>query len=424
MATVHVIGAGLAGLACALPVALAGISVVIYEAAGHAGGRCRSFRDDNLGCLIDNGSHMLMGANEATRAYLDKIGSADGITEVAPAVFPFHDLASGDRWRLMPTPGPLPLWILSPDRRVPGTRARDYLAAYRLARAHPVDTVADCLNDGNPLFERMWQPLCRAVLNTDARAASAHLLWSMMRATFVKGETACRPLFFHNGLSPTLIDPALALLNGLGAEICMKARLRGISWTEGRATSLHFAEGPLRIEPNDAVVLAVPPEVCVELYPGVSVPQDHRPIVNAHFLLDEPAELPWGLPFLGIVGGESQWLFKRSNLLSVTISTAERLVDRPAWELANLLWSEAARVLGRNIGRVPPWRVIKERRATFAQTPAELGRRASTVTKVRNLFIAGDWTDTGLPATIESAVQSGTAAAQQVLEYECEVEEF
>ncbi len=423
MATVHVIGAGLAGLSCALRAALAGASVVIYEAAGHAGGRCRSFRDDSLGCLIDNGSHMLMGANEATRTYLADIGSADGITEIAPASFPFHDLASGDNWRLMPTPGPLPLWILSPDRRVPGTGARDYLAAFRLARAHPVDTVADCLDDANPLFERMWQPLCRAALNTDARAASANLLWSLLRATFMKGEAACRPLFFHNGLSPTLIDPALAVLDGLGAEIRMKARLRGISWTEGRATSLHFAEGRLRIGSDDAVVLAVPPEVCADLWPGVDVPQDHRPIVNAHFLLDEPAELPWGSPFLGIVGGESQWLFARSNVLSVTISAAERLVDRPAWELANLLWSEAARVLGRNVGRVPPWRVIKERRATFAQTPAELGRRASTVTGLQNLFIAGDWTDTGLPATIESAVQSGFAAAQQVLELEPAVEE-
>ena len=422
MATVHVIGAGLAGLACALRAALAGASVVIYEAAGHAGGRCRSFRDDSLGCLIDNGSHMLMGANEATRTYLADIGSADGVTEIAPASFPFHDLASGERWRIKPTPGPLPLWILSPDRRVPGTGARDYLAAIRLARAHPVDTVADCLDDGNPLFERMWQPLCRAALNTDARAASARLLWSLLRATFAKGEAACRPLFFHNGLSPTLIDPALAVLAGLGAEIRMKARLRGISWTEGRATSLHFAEGRLRIEPDDAVVLAVPPEVCAELWPDVDVPQDHRPIVNAHFLLDEPAELPWGSPFLGIIGGESQWLFARGDVLSVTISAAERLVDRPAWELANLLWSEAAQVLGRNVGRVPPWRVIKERRATFAQTPAELGRRASTVTGLRNLFIAGDWTDTGLPATIESAVRSGFAAAQHVLELEPEVE--
>ncbi len=416
MATVHVIGAGLAGLACALRAALAGASVVIYEAAGHAGGRCRSFRDDSLGCLIDNGSHMLMGANRATRAYLADIGAADGITEIAPAAFPFYDLASGERWRLKPTPGVLPLWILSPDRRVPGTRARDYLAAFRLARAHPVDTVADCLNDGGPLFERMWQPLCRAALNTDARDASARLMWSMMRATFAKGEAACRPLFFHNGLSPTLIDPALATLDGLGAEVRMKARLRGISWTEGRATSLHFAEGRLRLGPGDAVVLAVPPEVCAELWPGVDVPQEFRPIVNTHFLLDDAAALPWGSPFLGIVGAESQWLFARGNVLSVTISAAERIVDRPAWELANLLWSEAARVLGRNVGRVPPWRVIKERRATFAQTPNEVARRASAVTALDNLFIAGDWTRTGLPATIESAVRSGFDAAQRALD--------
>ncbi len=416
MATVHVIGAGLAGLACALRAALAGNTVVIYEAAGHAGGRCRSFRDDSLGCMIDNGNHMLMGANEATRTFLADIGSADGITEIAPAAFPFHDLATGERWRLKPNAGPLPLWILSSDRRVPGTGARDYLAALRLGRAHHVDTVADCLDDDSPLFERMWQPFCRAVLNTDARDASALLLWRVIRATFAKGEAACRPLFFHRGLSPTLIDPALAMLDGLGAEIRMKARLRGISWNEGRATSLHFGEGRLRVDPGDAVVLAVPPEICAELWPDVEVPAGSRPIVNAHFLIDDAWELPWGLPFLGIVGGEAQWLFVRDNVLSITISAADSVIDRPAWELANLLWSEATRALGRNVGRVPPWRVIKERRATFAQTPADVGRRAQTRTALDNLFVAGDWTDTGLPATIESAVRSGFDAAQQVLE--------
>jgi squalene-associated FAD-dependent desaturase len=421
MATVHVIGAGLAGLACALRAALAGATVVIYEAAGHAGGRCRSFRDDSLGCLIDNGSHMALGANEATRTYLADIGSADGITEIAPAAFPFHDLASGASWRVKPNSGPLPLWILSSDRRVPGTGPKDYLQALRLARAHAVDTVADCLGDDGPLFERMWQPLCRAVLNTDANEASAGLLWAMLRATFAKGEAACRPLFFHGGLSPTLIDPALATLDRLGAEIRMKARLRGLGWSEGRATSLHFAEGRLRVGADDAVVLAVPPEVCAELWPNVAVPLEHRPIVNAHFLLDEPAELPWGSPFLGIVGGTSQWLFARGNVLSVTISAAASVVDRPAWELANLLWSEAARVLGRNVGRVPPWRVIKERRATIAQTPAGIARRAGAATGLANLFIAGDWTDTGLPATIESAVRSGFDAAQLVLEPQGEI---
>ncbi len=416
MATVHVVGAGLAGLASALRAALAGSAVVIYEAAGHAGGRCRSFHDDSLGCLIDNGSHMLMGANEATRTYLADIGSADGLVEIAPAVFPFLDLETGDRWRLAPSAGPLPLWILSSDRRVPGTGVGDYLAAWRLARAHPVDTVADCLGDTGALFERMWQPLCRAVLNTDAREASARLLWTMIRATFVKGEAACRPLFFQGGLSPTLIDPAMAVLDGLGAEIRMKARLRGISWTEGRATSLHFAEGRLRVGPDDAVILAVPPDVCAELWPGIEVPGAFRPIVNAHFLLDEAVELPWRSPFLGLVGGAAQWLFVRGNVLSITISAAGELIDRPAWELANLLWSEAARALGRNVGRVPPWRVIKERRATIAQTPAEIARRAATATGLANMFLAGDWTATGLPATIESAIRSGFDAAQHALD--------
>ena len=415
MGTVHVIGAGLSGLSCALRVALAGRDVALYEAAGHAGGRCRSFHDESLGCLIDNGSHMMLGANEATRAYLADIGSEEAVTEIAPAVFPFRDVASGQTWRIAPGAGMVPFWLLSSERRVPGATWRDYLSVTRLARADGLATVRDCVGSDGALYDCFWQPLSRAVLNTDASEASARLLWRVIKATFLRGEQACRPYFFHDGLSPALIDPAIATLSAAGAAIRMQARLRGITWRDGRASLLHFAEGPLRIGDDGIVVLAVPPEVCAELLPGTTVPQRSNPIVNAHFRLDRPVELPFGMPFLGLIGTTSQWLFARGNLVSVTVSAAEDLIDRPGWELANILWAEVAGALGRNLGRVPPWRIIKERRATFAQTPDEITRRPATRTPLKNVLLAGDWTDTGLPATIEGSIRSGFHAAQLAL---------
>jgi len=416
MTIVHIIGAGMAGLSCAVKLVKEGREVAIYEASAHAGGRSRSFMDDSLGCMIDNGSHMLMGGCEATREYLSLIGSSEMVTEIKPASYPFLDLATGERWRIRPSGGRIPIWLMSPNRRVPGSSLSDYKDVLNIARAGPKHKVADRVNVQGILYDRLWQPLSRAVLNTDASEASAAMLWRMIRQTFLRGEAASRPFFFHRGLSPALVDPALKMLDGRGVEIRMKARLRGLGWHDYNANSLVFSEGQIRVSPEDSIVLAVPPEICTDIWPEVIAPTESRAIVNAHFRLDQEIELPWGSPFLGLVNAECQWLFIRGNVLSATISAADRLVDQPSWELANMLWSEIARVLNRNLGRVPPWRILKERRATFAQTPAQILRRPKAKTGLRNLFLAGDWTATGLPATIEGAMQSGFEAARLVLE--------
>lgn len=411
----HVIGGGLSGLACAVRASLAGREVALYEAANHAGGRCRSFHDESIGRLIDNGNHMLLGANSATRAFLKRIGSGGRLTEIAPAAFPFMDLANGRQWALRPGAGRLPFWLWSSTRRVPGTGPTDYWRdVWALRRAGPDATAGDCLGESR-LFDTLWQPLCRAALNTDATEASAALLWTIVAATFLKGGAACRPLIFADGLSPTLIDPAVALLRRRDVKVRFQSRLRAVERHAGRLIALHFPEGILRLSNQDAVVLAVPPETATDLWPHAPAPQAAHAIVNIHFRLDGPVTLPGGAPFLGLLNSTSQWLFVRDDVLSVTVSAADALAERPGWEIATEIWSECARALGRNVGRTPPWRVIKERRATFAQTPAELKRRPGAATALGNLFLAGDWTATGLPATIEGSIRSGFVAADAAL---------
>jgi uncharacterized protein with NAD-binding domain and iron-sulfur cluster len=113
-----------------------------------------------------------------------------------------------------------------------------------------------------------------------------------------------------------------------------------------------------------------------------------------------------------MIGSTSQWLFKRGDVFSVTISAADALAEQSNSDIATIVWREIAKVIGRDATRVPPVRVIKEQRATIAQTPAQNKRRPDSATKWQNLFLAGDWTNTGLPATIESAVRSGQKAAE------------
>jgi squalene-associated FAD-dependent desaturase len=413
MPTVHVIGAGIAGLACAVRLARQGRAVAVHEAAPQAGGRCRSFFDRGLGRRIDNGNHLLLSANRAALAFLGEIGAADSLTGPAEPAFPFTDLDTGERWVVRPGAGPLPWWLLDRSRRVPGTRLRDYLSGLRLALAGPAATVADCVAPDHPLYRAFWEPLTLAVLNAPPDRAAARPMGRVLAEAFGRGGDRCRPLVARDGLADSFVDPAVAVLGGLGAPVQFGRRLRALDFADGRVTALHFAEDMVRLADDDAVVLAVPPSIAATLVPGLAVPAEGNAILNAHFRLDTapPPALPYGSPFLGLLGGAAQWVFVRGDVASVTVSAADGLIDRPAPELAALLWRDVARALGQSRDEPPAARVIKERRATFVQTPENLRRRPAPRTAWRNLVLAGDWTATGLPATIEGAARSGHAAA-------------
>ena len=131
---VHIVGAGLAGLSAAVKLASQGVRVSVHEATNQAGGRCRSYFDTTLGMTIDNGNHLVLSGNHATLTFLDKIGARDQLSSPKNADIPFLDLSTGTRWTIRANDGLVPWWILDPKRRVPGTRARDYLSLLRLLR--------------------------------------------------------------------------------------------------------------------------------------------------------------------------------------------------------------------------------------------------------------------------------------------------
>jgi squalene-associated FAD-dependent desaturase len=405
--TVHVIGAGLAGLSAAVRLAGAGRAVVVHEAARFAGGRCRSYRDPGLGLTIDNGNHLLLSGNWAARDYLTRVGAGAGLPVPAEAAFPFVDLATDERWTLRPNNGRLPHWILDRRRRVPGSRPRDYLAPLRLLRADPAAEVGTVMDCAGPLYERLWRPLLLAGLNTDPPEAAAGLAARLLRETLAAGGRACRPLVAATGLSATFILPALASLHAGGAQIRFSTLLRGLDIAGDRVRALDFDSEQVALGPGDAVVLAVPANIAADLMPDLTTPDEFRAIVNLHFRVAPPPGLP---PMTGIVGGLAEWLFAFQSRLSVTISGADRLIDMQRDVLAAEVWREVAAITALP-DELPPWQIVKERRATFAATPRQAARRPGARTTLENLVLAGDWTDTGLPATIEGAVRSGYAAA-------------
>lgn len=405
--TVHVVGAGLSGLAAALSLSAAGRTVLLHEAAGHAGGRCRSYHDPQLGCRIDNGNHLLLSANRAALDYLAEIG-ASGSLQSGDPVFPFHDLATGTGWTVRPGDGAIWQRLTAPLRQVPGARVADALGVLRLIMAGRRSTVMQALGPG-ALMERFWRPLTVAVLNAEPEVASAPLLRSVMREILGTGEAV--PLTAREGLSESFVDPALGVLERRGVTIGFARRLRGVDVSADSITALRFAEETVDLTPKDALVLAVPPPIAAGLLPGLTVPEASCAIVNAHFRLDRPGRLPDGARLMGLTGGTAQWLFLRGEIASITVSAADALLDRSSEELGSTLWREIAPVLGLPSTPQSPGRIVKEKRATFRQDPASLTRRPPARTQWSNLALAGDWTDTGLPATIEGAIRSGRTAA-------------
>ena len=412
MASIHIVGSGLAGLAAAVSLIGRGRHLFLYESAPQAGGRCRSFYDHSLGRQLDNGNHLMMSANRAVLAYLDRIGARDRLLAPEIAAYPFVDLDSGEHWVLRPNRGPLPWWLLLPSRRVPGTRLSDYWSGVRLFTAKPDATVADCIPASHPLYRRFWEPLTLAALNCGPEEAAAAPLAAVLLETFAKGADYCRPLVARDGLGDALVAPALELLAQHGVRPFFGQRLRALRIEDQRITGLNFGTSMETIGPDDVVVLALPPSVVAGLLPDLNLPEDGHVIVNAHYRLDRPpAPLPLGMPFLGVVGGEAHWIFLRDDVISVTVSGAGALAERPSEEIAERLWRDVTRALDIEGVSLPPHRIIKEKRATFVQTPANQRRRPAAATRWSNLFLAGDWTATGLPCTIEGAIRSGNAAA-------------
>ncbi|KND55725.1 hypothetical protein BPUN_1860 [Candidatus Paraburkholderia kirkii] len=400
---VFVVGADIAGLAAAVQAQRRGARVVLHEVTPHAGGRCRSYFDPKLGITVDNGNHVLLSGNQSAMSYLRAIGAADTLTGPTQAEYPFFDVASGAAWTIRMSPGRVPRWIFEADARVPGTQPADYLSLLLLFWAKPGRTVEEAVRRKDRVWSLLARPLLRVMLNADPSEASAAIAGSLLRETVAAGGQACRPLVARSGLSHSFVEPALRLSQYGGADIRLGSRVAGIgiSGTDSkeRVSSLAFegAIEPVALGPDDGVVLAVPPDAARRLVPDLSAPDETRAIVTVHFAVDAPLSSVATQPLTCLVNGMSDWIVAADVRLSATLASAGRWLATPHEELAQAVCQETAKAM-----RMPA-------------VPSQEGWRAATRTRWPNFTLAGDWTATGLPATIEGAIRSGQKAADTLL---------
>jgi squalene synthase HpnD len=429
---VAVLGAGYAGLAAALELLRRGHDVTLVEARALLGGRAHSFSEVKTGQVLDNGQHILMGCYHETLDLLQQLGVEDRLYSPPSMAVPFLSPRGGST---LAATLPAPFHLVSALLGFGEMNAADKFSAATLAvrlrlgaRPTATETVQAWLarwKQTPNAVRALWEPLCLAALNEPVATASAALFATVIGRSFLGGADDAKILLSKVGLSQLFAPEVRRLLEMCGGTLQLQAPVSALRFGSGRIEAVVLGDGTV-LQP-DAVVSALPWHVLRGLLPAESglaekcrAIQD-APIVSLHLWLDRRV---LDSPFVGLLDSPVHWVFSREHIhgpepdqpghvITAVVSGARDLVDKSAAELEELTLRE----IGRFIPAVREAKVLhrmvyKARSATFAATPEAEPLRPGAETEWGNFWLAGDWTATGLPATIEGAVLSGRTAAR------------
>jgi hydroxysqualene dehydroxylase len=442
-----VVGAGFAGLSAAVRLTKSGARVLVLEARGRLGGRATAFPDRETGELVDNGQHILLGCYTETFAFLRAIGADDRVRLQSQLAVTMID-REGRRSRLACPSLPPPLHLLAGVLDWDGLPLRDRFAVVGLAgpirvarrelagdrsakAASPGETVENWLiRNGQTarIREMLWDPLALAALNQSPAEAAAPLFARVLAQMFSGDPRAAAIALPTKPLHEMYAEPARAFLEAHGGAVVTGATAK---ITIGTDDTVSVDADDRRVTPS-ALVAAVPWFAFADLFNGVppelepvarnAARMNASPIVTVNLWFDRTV-LPDDEPFIGLPGRTMQWVFdkravfgERASHLSLVSSGASAILGRTNEELIRTAIDElVAAMPSIREARLVGATVVREPRATFSLAPGQ-PPRPSTETGVARVVLAGDWIDTGLPATIESAVVSGHRAADTLIE--------
>jgi squalene-associated FAD-dependent desaturase len=436
---VAVIGGGLAGITAAIALAETGADVTLLEARPRLGGATCSFSRDGL--TVDTGQHIFLGCCSAYRGLLDRLGMTGhttlqdrfDVTVLAPG---------GKKARLRRTALPGPLHMLPALGRYPFLSRTERASVARPALAmrfvDPADPAADTQRFGDWLARHgqsertrraLWDLFSVSALNIAGDDASLALAAVVVKTGLLGKNNAADIGVPTLPLGELHGDAGATLLAKLGGQVALSTKVSAIEPDSGGGFRIALAQGdPVTV---DAVVLAVPHEKAAPLIPAGALPEQTvagwaglgaSPIVNVHVIYDRPV---MDLPFVAAIDSPVQWVFDRTKIsamdrpghqyLAISLSAADQFADTPVAELQEQFLPALAELFpAARDARVTEFFVTRERRATFRQTPGSGALRPKTATARPGLVLAGAWTDTGWPDTMEGAVRSGLAAAAEL----------
>lgn len=429
-ARVAVWGAGFAGMSAALHAGMRGHQPEIFEAKSYAGGRAHSFTDARSGVVLDNGQHIFMGCYPACLELFELLGVRDRLEVQEAMEVPFVSAARG-RTVLRAGRGPAPWHLLAALGGYGEFSWRDRAAVVWLGlrlrlggRARAGETAAQWLGrlgQTAGAVRGLWEPLCIAALNEPLATADAGLLETVLRRSIFGARGASAIYVSRVGLSELLLPELRLFLESIGGGMHLGEGIAEVGVTGGRIGPVRTGKG--RVLEHERHICALPWGAVRGLLPEgatagkQAAAMESAPIIALHVFTDR--RLMDG-PFVGFLDSPLHWIFDRSHqvgeegryLYSIVISAAYELAQLPAGEFLERVWGELRRLLPEaREARMVHHVLYKSRDATFAARPEAVGQRPGPRTEWENLVLAGDWTDTGLPGTLEGAAWSGRRAA-------------
>ncbi|MEV7965978.1 hydroxysqualene dehydroxylase HpnE [Sphaerisporangium sp. NPDC088356] len=428
VAPVAIVGGGLAGIAAAVALAEAGCAATLYEARPRLGGATHSFERDGL--IVDNGQHVFLRCCTAYRGLLHRIGGADRVhLQNRFDIRVLTPTGRAGRLRRAAVPGPLHLVpaLATYSLLGPADRLRAVRASLALAGLDPADPALDRIDLGSwltshgqrgPARAALWELFAVAALNVGIEEASLGAAVKVFKTALLGRADAADIGIPAVPLGDLHGTAAQAAIRRRGGEVRLSAKVTAV--VPGPAIVVDGA----RIAAS-AVILATPHEQAAKLVPHEAVPErdgwsglGSSPIVNVHTIYDRPVT---DIPFAAVVDSPVQWVFdktrvaglNRGQYLTVSVSAADRWIDMPAARIQAEFVPALQRLFpGEWRARLTDFFVTKERRGTFRQGPGSGALRPAAGTRWPGLYLAGAWTDTGWPDTMEGAVRSGLHAAR------------
>ena len=419
-----IIGGGLAGLTAASILSSKNFGVTLIESSPKLGGRTYSFEDNETNTIIDNGQHILMGCYKETLSFLKLIGAENNFDYQKNLFLKFID-RNKNQFQIKASTAFYPFNLLSAllnfDVLKPVEKFSFILFVLKLPLISTNDlkkiTVKEWLNKESQslnTIKSFWEILCVGALNTNLEKASALVFYNVLMKIFFRGNFASTIILPKYGLSESIINPAASCIEKNGGKIVLSESIKEIVVKNQKVVSVK-SDKNIFID-FDYVISAIPLYALDKIIPqknlDINLELEYSTILNIHLWLKENN---LSEKFYGLLDSPLHWIFVKENHINIVISDADYLVNKTKEEILKFVIEELVQYTNIRVEDIQQYKIIKEKRATFVPNIFTLNRRPNNKTPIKNLFLAGDWTDTGLPSTIESAVKSGRIAAELVL---------